>query len=73
MMATEFGAVSGGGDGLNPAFFPRRVGDVFFNRADGDGAVARLFEHAIAFAQAVPAGQMRPQISGKVLVAWLIS
>ena len=26
----RFGAVSGGGDGLNPAFFPRRVGDVFF-------------------------------------------
>ena len=33
---------------------------------------ARLFDHAIAFAQPV-LRQMRPQISGKVLVAWLIS
>jgi hypothetical protein len=38
---------------LDPALFPRGIGDVFFNRADGDGTVARKFDDAIAFAQAI--------------------
>src|SRR5690606_32318782 len=40
-------------DGLHPAFFPGGVGDVFLDRADGDGAMAGLFDDAIAFAKPV--------------------
>ena len=51
--ADGFGTLNRRADAFDPAFFPGGVGDVFFNRADGDGAVARLFDHAIALAQAV--------------------
>ena len=40
-------------DRFDPALFPCGVGDVFFDRADGDGFVAGKLDHAIAFAQAV--------------------
>ena len=40
-------------DGFDPTFFPSGIGDVFLDRADGDGAVAGFFDDAIAFAQAV--------------------
>ena len=52
MMPTLSGARRGR-DRLDPALLPRGVGDVFLHRADGHGAVARLLDHAIAFAQAV--------------------
>ena len=38
---------------LHPAFGPGGVGDIFFDRSDGDRAVTGKFDHAIAFAQAV--------------------
>ena len=38
---------------LHPAFAPRGVGQIAFDGADGDGAVARLLDDAIAFAQPV--------------------
>ena len=40
-------------DRLDPASLPGRVGNVFLDRADGDSAVAGLFDDAVAFAQAV--------------------
>ena len=51
--ADGFGALGAGGDRFDPAHFPRLVGEVFFDRADGDGAVAGLFNDAVAFAEAV--------------------
>ena len=38
---------------LDPAFLPGGVGDVLLDRADGDRAVARLLDDAIAFAEPV--------------------
>ena len=40
-------------DGLHPAFFPGGVGDVFLDSANGDGAMAGLFDDTAAFAQTV--------------------
>ena len=40
-------------DGFNPALFPRGVGDVFLDRADGHSAMAGLFDDAVAFTQTV--------------------
>ena len=40
-------------DGFNPTHFPCGVGDIFFNRADGNRIVARELYDAIAFAQPV--------------------
>ena len=40
-------------DGFDPAFFPCRIGDEFFDRADRHRAVARKFDDAIALAQAI--------------------
>ena len=40
-------------DRLDPTIVEGGVGDEFLDRADGDGAVARLFDHAIAFAEAI--------------------
>ncbi len=37
----------------DPALLPGLVGQVLLDRADGDGAVAGLFDHAVAFAEAV--------------------
>ena len=39
--------------GMTQPFVPRGVGDVFLDRADGHGAVARLFDHTVAFTQTV--------------------
>ena len=51
--ANGFRAFLGRLDGFDPAFFPGGIGDVFFDRADSDGAVARLLDDAIAFAEPV--------------------
>ena len=51
--ADAFGPFGMGADRLDPAFLPRRIGDVFLHRADGDCAMARLFDHAVAFAQPI--------------------
>ncbi len=51
--SNAFTSLLRGRDRLDPAFFPRGVGDVFLDRADGHGAMARFLDHAIAFAQAV--------------------
>ena len=51
--ADALAALGGWLDVLDPAFFKRRVGDVFLDRTDGDGAVARLLDHAVAFAQTI--------------------
>src|SRR5262249_30206232 len=40
-------------DRLHPAFFPGCVGDVALDRADRDGAVARLLDDTATFAQAI--------------------
>ena len=40
-------------DRLDPAFLPGGVGDELLHAADGDSAMARKFDHAIAFAQAI--------------------
>ena len=48
-----FGAFGLGLDRLHPAIFPRGIGDVFLDRADGHSAVAGLFDHTVAFAQTV--------------------
>ena len=40
-------------DGFNPALLPRGIGDVFFNRANGDRVMARKFNNAITLAQAI--------------------
>src|SRR5690606_4863753 len=48
--ADGFGPFLQGRGGLDPALFPGGVGDVFLDRADGDGAVAGLFDDAVAFA-----------------------
>jgi hypothetical protein len=40
-------------DRLDPALLPGGVGDEFLDGADGDGAVARLLDDAIAFAEPV--------------------
>jgi hypothetical protein len=45
--------LTGGRARLDPALLPRGVVDVFLDRTDGDGAVGRLLDHAIAFAQAI--------------------
>ena len=42
-----------GGDGHHPTFIPCGIGDVLLDRADGDRAMPRLFDHTIAFAQAI--------------------
>jgi hypothetical protein len=51
--AHRFGPFGVRADRLDPAFVPGGIGDVFLDRADGHGAVARLFDDAIAFAQPV--------------------
>ena len=51
--ANRFGAFLSRSKGRDPAFFPGSVGDVLFHRPDGHGAMARLFNHAVALAQAV--------------------
>src|SRR3546814_10593190 len=38
---------------LDPAFGPGGVGDIFLDAADRHRAMARKFDHAIAFAQAI--------------------
>ena len=48
-----FGAFLRWFDRLDPTLFPGRVGDVFFDRSDRHRAMARLFDHAVAFAQAI--------------------
>ncbi len=48
-----FAALGRRHDLFDPAIVPRGVGDVFLDRADGHGAVARFLDHAIAFAQPV--------------------
>ena len=40
-------------DGFYPALLPRRIGDVFFDRANRDRVMACKFNDAIAFAQTV--------------------
>ena len=61
-------------DGFYPALLPRRIGDVFFDRANRDGVMACKFNDAIALAQAIlradtaanlghSAGQVRQLIS----------
>ena len=52
-MPIEFAALARRLDRLHPAHLERGVGDVALDRADGDGAVAGLLDHAIAFAQPV--------------------
>ena len=42
-----------GNNRLYPTIFPREVGQVFLNRPNGHRAVARLFDHAVAFAKPV--------------------
>ena len=46
-------AVGTGAQRLDPALLPRGVGDVFLDRADGHGAMARLLDDAVTLAQAV--------------------
>src|SRR5690606_37316968 len=48
-----FAALDLGRSGLYPALFPCGIGDVFLNSADGDGAVARLLNDAVALAKPV--------------------
>ncbi len=40
-------------NGLDPTLFPCGIGDIFLDRADGDGIMTRKFDDAIAFAQPV--------------------
>ena len=47
---SEFGARL---DRLDPTLFPGGVGDIALDGADGDGAVARLLDDAIALAESV--------------------
>src|SRR5688572_16539138 len=51
--ADRFSALARRLDRLHPAHLERGVGDVTLDLADGDGAVAGLLDHAIAFAQPV--------------------
>ena len=57
-----------GAQGLDPAFLPGLVGQVAFDRADGDGAVAGLLDGAGALAQAVlradAAADLRHRVGG---------
>ena len=52
-MPTDWSSSRARLDRLDPALLPGRVGDVVLDRADGDGAVARLLDDAIAFAEPV--------------------
>ena len=49
----RFTALRIGANGLDPALFERRIGDVFFDRSNGHGAMPGLLDHTIALAQAV--------------------
>ena len=51
--ADALGPLGRGADRLDPALVPGGVGDVFLDRADGDGAVAGLLDDAVALAQPV--------------------
>ena len=51
--AHALGSLLAGGGHIDPTFLPGGVGDVFLDTADGDRAVARQLDHAIALAQAV--------------------
>ena len=67
-----FAALLARGDRLHPALFPGRIGDVLLDRPDGhrampDCSITQLPSHRRS------CGQIRPQISGKVFVAWLTS
>ncbi len=46
-------AVADGDDRLDPTFLPGGVGDELLDRADGDRAMARKFDHAIALAESI--------------------
>ena len=52
---------------LHPAILPRRIGDVFFDSANGD-RLKTLFDHAIAFAKPIlranAAANLREVIGG---------
>ena len=54
--------------GFTQPFFPRGVRDVFLDRSDGDSPMAGLSITQLP-SHRRSCGQMRPQISGKVLVA----
>ena len=51
--AHRFNAFSMGANGFDPAHFPRLVCQILFNRPNGNRAMPRLFDHAIAFTQAI--------------------
>ncbi len=51
--ANAFGPLGTRGDRLDPTLGPSRIGQIAFDRADGHGAVARLLDHAVAFAEAI--------------------
>ena len=51
--AHAFGALLRWCNRCDPAVFPSGVGDVFLDGADGYSAVARLFDHTVAFAKAI--------------------
>ncbi len=51
--ANAFRTLSRGFNRVDPAFFERHVGQVFFDRTDCDGAMAGLFDDAVAFAQTI--------------------
>src|SRR5690606_35097902 len=74
--ADAFGALLHRFHGFHPSHVPGGVGDVFLDRADGDGAVPRLFDDAVAFAEPVlradAAADLREGIGGlRKLVGFL--
>ena len=62
------GTIAPGQSGLDPALLPGGVGDVALHRPDGDGAMPRLLDDAIALAEPVlgadPAADLRKVVGG---------